>query len=264
MTLIVGIKCSDGIALGADGAATFGALGQRTIRQPTTKLEILKENSVIGVSGPVGLGQQYSGELLKLLESKEFDRGTGQSAMSKMQRAFRAHCEEAFKGANMAMQGLGQVALQSAIATTLVALPVAGVPRLFQFDQQCAPEEATESLPFVAIGSGQSIADPFLAFLRRIFWPNDLPTLVEGVFAIFWTLQHAIQTNPGGVADPKQIVVLEKSDKGLRARELSQDDTLEHEEAIQEAESALRQLRERLASKAEEPGVEAPPKPPAA
>jgi 20S proteasome alpha/beta subunit len=40
MTLIIGIKCSDGIVMGADGAATFGSLGQQTIRQGTKKLEV--------------------------------------------------------------------------------------------------------------------------------------------------------------------------------------------------------------------------------
>ncbi len=38
MTLIIGIKCSDGIVMGADGAATFATLGQPTIRQETKKL----------------------------------------------------------------------------------------------------------------------------------------------------------------------------------------------------------------------------------
>lgn len=42
MTLIIGIKCRDGIVMGADGAATFEALGQHTIRQETTKLDILE------------------------------------------------------------------------------------------------------------------------------------------------------------------------------------------------------------------------------
>jgi ATP-dependent protease HslVU (ClpYQ) peptidase subunit len=63
MTLIVGIKCRNGIVMGADGAATLGALGQQTIRQETEKLDILENRIIVGVSGPVGLGQRIRAEI---------------------------------------------------------------------------------------------------------------------------------------------------------------------------------------------------------
>ena len=65
MTLIVGVKCSDGIVLGADSTATLGIpLGGSTIRQDTvTKLHIASGKLVIGVSGPVSLSQSYSDEI---------------------------------------------------------------------------------------------------------------------------------------------------------------------------------------------------------
>jgi 20S proteasome alpha/beta subunit len=72
MTLIIGIKCEDGIVLGSDGVATFGAMGQRTIRQSLTKLNILEDCIAVGVSGPVGLGQSISGEIQNLWEEKKF------------------------------------------------------------------------------------------------------------------------------------------------------------------------------------------------
>ena len=66
MTLIVGIKCSDGIVVGADGAATFGAMGQQTIRQSARKLNILSHRIIVGVSGPIGLGQRINGRISAL------------------------------------------------------------------------------------------------------------------------------------------------------------------------------------------------------
>ena len=63
MTLIVGFKCSDGIVMGADGAATFGNLGQGIIRQPIKKLEIIGNYTILGISGKVGLGQMFKAEL---------------------------------------------------------------------------------------------------------------------------------------------------------------------------------------------------------
>ena len=95
--------------------------------------------------------------------------------------------------------------------------------------------------PYIAIGSGQPIADPHLALLRRVFWPDKLPNIADGIFAAMWTLLHAIQVNTGGVAEPIQMAVLEKS-KGneLRARELSGQLVAEHRQHVKEAEEHLR------------------------
>src|SRR5207245_1801501 len=99
-----------------------------------------------------------------------------------------------------------QVAAASALASALVATMIGKAYHLFQFNHQGSAEAATTHLPFVAIGSGQATADPFLAFIRRLFWPSKLPATGEGLFAGVWTVRHAIHTSPGGVADPIQAV----------------------------------------------------------
>ena len=120
---------------------------------------------------------------------------------------------------------------------------------LFQFDQQCAPEEASSGLPFISIGSGQPLADPFLAFIRRIFWRDRLPTKAEGIFAALWTLQHAIETAPGGIGDPTQMILTEKvSNDQWQARELPQEELQEHKEAISCAECSLSNFRDSFKS----------------
>jgi len=136
--------------------------------------------------------------------------------------------------------------MHSVLSQAVIGITISKRPCLFQFDQQGAPEEVTENLPFVAIGSGQSIADPFLAFLRRIFWKEKTPTLADGIFATLWTLDHAIAINPGGVAEPKQIVVLKKEESAHKARELSENDFNEHYQAIEAAEKSLSNFRESL------------------
>ena len=55
MTLIVGVKCSDGIVLGADSSATYTTqlAQQLTIRQDTvTKLHIASEKIIVSVFWP--------------------------------------------------------------------------------------------------------------------------------------------------------------------------------------------------------------------
>ncbi len=150
------------------------------------------------------------------------------------------HVEPEMKAAQVAIPIVGHaVASQSAVCATIVAMPIAQQPCLFQFDQQGSPEEATANLPFVSIGLGQPIADLFLAFLRRIFWPSKLPTLPEGIFAVLWTLDHAIKTAPGGISEPIQLVALDHSSGTWKARELTEGELQEHKEAIDYAEKTL-------------------------
>lgn len=239
MTLIIGIKCSDGIVMGADGAATLGAMGQFTVRQPKKKLEIFQGTVIVGNSGPVGLAQRIGGEIKMLWDKRAFSNKKPFQAMTIIRGVMFKHVGPELEAAGVARPALGHIAVESALCFTLVGLPVSKRPCLFQFNQQCSPEEATDDLPFVAIGSGQGIADPFLAFLRRIFWPNSQPTVADGVFATFWTLEHAIQIHPGGVAEPKQIVILERKNQNWKARELSDEELEEHRESVAEAEGRL-------------------------
>ncbi len=69
MTVIVGIKCSNGIVMGSDGAATLGSIGSQTVRQPVSKLQIVRKGAILGVSGPVGLGQLFYDSLDKVLNN---------------------------------------------------------------------------------------------------------------------------------------------------------------------------------------------------
>lgn len=254
MTLIVGVKCKDGIVIGADGAATYGGLGNRTIIQPTRKLTIVNGRVIVGVSGAVGLAQRIVG-IIEHLETDPKEKETFSSqnpsfprkpcdAMVKVREKLAPHLMQELNVCAQAQAAIGpNVAQSSAIALTVLAVPIQGNPCLFQFDQQGAPEAASNDLPFVAIGSGQAIADPFLAFIRRIFWPpGTVPNLGDGIFAVAWTLQHAIKTHPGGVADPVQIATLVNG----KAKELSREDLQEHYENIGVAENALKNYKTSL------------------
>jgi hypothetical protein len=154
---------------------------------------------------------------------------------------------------------LGNAATSSVMCSTLVAMPLADEARLFQFDHQGSPEEATESLPFVAIGIGEPIADPFLAFLRRVFWPASLPTVSDGTLSAVWTLDHAIRTNPGGVGGQIHVAILEAANGGWSVRELEESEVQEHIQMIQLAEDRLRTFRDVLTPGSNEEPVPVPP-----
>jgi 20S proteasome alpha/beta subunit len=247
MTLIIGMLCQDGVVIGADGQATFGAGGIRTIRQEVKKLNKIGDCAAIATSGPIGLGQQFHAELDKFWTGNKLSGKTPHEAMGMIQSAFLPHIEREFAAAKVAVPVLGNVAVESAVSYTMVAMVLKKQPCLIQFNQQGSPELATAKLPFIALGSGQLLADPFLAFLRRIFWPDHSPTVNEGVLATLWSLTQAIRTNPGGVGDPIQIMTLEKDERGeFKIRELTDSDLGEHEQAIADAEKVLANYREFL------------------
>ncbi len=143
VTLIVGILCADGVVVAADGAATFGVMGQQTVRQPIKKLEIISNALIVGVSGPVGLAQRYSGEI-----QRQWGQGTLQpvapdQAMVAIRNVLLPHILAELQIAQAAMAVVGQAARINALSGTLVALTLNSGHQLFQFDQQASPEFAT-------------------------------------------------------------------------------------------------------------------------
>ena len=54
MTILVGLLCKDGIVIGSDSSATFGTMQNRTIEQPTDKIEIIDGKVIIAGTGQVG------------------------------------------------------------------------------------------------------------------------------------------------------------------------------------------------------------------
>lgn len=59
MTILVGIKCKDGVLIGSDSSATFAAGQIRTIEQTTKKIEIVDGKIIVAGTGQIGLGQRF-------------------------------------------------------------------------------------------------------------------------------------------------------------------------------------------------------------
>lgn len=240
MTLIVGIRCHEGVVIGADSAATMGApLGAPTIQQSMPKLDLLRERAIFGTSGAVGLRQM----ILEKLDQR-WDDIVGQPSLTDarmlMSQEIRNIVAPQIHMASVYKNLVGEAeALGDAICLTMVALPFQDRPVLLSFTPQAASEEA-DDLPFIAIGSGQPQADPFLAFLRRVLWDNGYPqTVREAAFAVIWTLNHVIEVHPGGVAGAQQIAVLGKESGEWKARKLDIDTFQEHQLHIAGAEEEL-------------------------
>jgi len=105
-------------------------------------------------------------------------------------------------------------------------------PQLVEFDPVgFQPEIKKDNLHFVSMGSGQILADPFLAFVSRILWGSKPPDVKMGSFGLYWVLSYTIQYAPGGVGRPIKIAVLKKEKGDWTARSVEGNDLQEPEQA---------------------------------
>lgn len=267
MTLIVGVKCSDGLVLGADSTATYVTpLGQPTIRQETSaKLHIATDVSgrlVVAVSGPIALSQSYSDEVDHYVRShnNRVTWKTVQEAKTELTKMFWKHAGPTYERAGIVARVIGQAAVNECNHQAAAMFALGDGSHLIQFTGHCNAEEVTVDLPFVSLGSGQVSADPFLAFIRRIFWPTGLPSLLDGKLATIWTLDEVIKHTPGGIGGNVRVAVLAKDPQGEgKCSELSIEEIDDHRQVLSRMEGKMREVITLPTT-----GVETIPEPPSA
>ena len=227
--------------------------------QPTSKLYYLDGHIIMGVSGQVGLAQLFRESVPTTLRGNLLRPNNPSAAaiQKRIQKAIYEDVAPSIQGAQAGAFALGpQNAAMMFMTSTLIALPVQGRPTLMQANHVGQTEEASDDLPFAAVGSGQSIADPFLAFLRRVFWSDHQPTIAEGVFATVWTLLNAIKVNPAlGLSEPIEVGILQSESGVPIAKALSEDELGEYRQSVLEAEKHLSGFKELFPSSPSEPPV---------
>lgn len=227
MTVLIGIKCSDGIVIGSDSSATFSSGNISTIEQRTKKIEILHGKIIVAGTGHVGLGQCFCNQI---------DQGYA-AGRFKSQNAIQT-------GVSMSELGIADFTLTGAPKGqygALVAYPTGPHIHLCEFG--CAdfqPEQKTEHMWYASMGSGQLIADPFLGLMRSVYWRGGMPNLQDGIFIASWAIQHVIEVNTGGVGGDVQMATLSNTSTGPVARLLLPDELAEHRENVEGAMEHLR------------------------
>ena len=206
MTAIVGILCRDGVVVGTDSSATFaigtGQFAFRTIESSSKKIRIIGERIIVDGTGEIGFNQRFCA----LVEGANNQNLFGPGQLTEFDVAVRL---SAAALQNFQSTGVhkGQIDFGC-----VMAFPCRTSFKLLQFSlQHFQPEFVTSDLWFVSLGSGQPITDPFLGFLRRVFWPpekKEPPGISEGIFFTTWALLHAIDLNPGGINGPLQLALL--------------------------------------------------------
>src|SRR3989338_6678558 len=233
MTAVVGVLCKDGVVIGTDSSATFVHGHQfRTIEQPTDKLHVIKEHVIVAGTGQVGIDQRFRAITEKGWEDKIFQKSP---------------IEVAKHLSRTGIEDLSHTYLKPGQYGALVAFPFGHKHQLCEFQiADFQPELKTERLWYCSMASAQPITDPFLGLIREVFWKEGPPPVSEGIFAVTWALEHAINVNPGGVNDPIRIAILERVDGGqLKARMLTESELGQHRQNVEAAKEHLREFSKR-------------------
>ena len=228
--------------MAADGAATLMSHGLMTAQQRSMRKLATNGCVLTGFAGHMGLAQRIRGEIERMILNGSCTGEPDQAVQMMRRRLWNEIVELEMRAVQSTHEAFRGTATQdSAIAEILCASIFKDRPELIHFDEKCAPTICTDDIPFVCIGAGQQMADPFLAFIRRVLWPgNCLPSIAEGTFSVLWTLHHVIHTSPAGIGDPVQLATLERRGGDWIARELSADELIEHRDRVRDAEALLR------------------------
>ena len=233
MTVLVGVKCTDGVVIGADSAATSSIGPQRLIQfQADDKINIVGGKVIIACTGAVGLGQRFHGVVKGAWDKKLFQKPSMECA----REITRATLQDFEHTAVQRLQP-HQGGLQFG---ALMAAPIDGSAQLIEFGSvDFQPEIKKDQVHFVSIGSGQVLADPFLAFVSRVLWGGKPPNVQMGAFGLYWVLSHTIQYAPGGVGHPIKIAVLKKINGEWTARSVEGNELQEPEQHVNEIEKLI-------------------------
>jgi hypothetical protein len=198
------------------------------------KVDIINEDIILTGTGQVGLAQRF-----RSLVETYWQQGKHQG---------KTHVDIGRELCALGRADFGSTGLGPGQYSALLAFVINGSCHLCEFalaDFQPEFKQIPGGLAHVTAGSGQPIADPFLGFLRELFWPDRLPTLPEATFATLWTLKHTIQFNPGGINGPARMAVLKKdaTTEIYRASLLTDRDMEEHYSNIAGAEDAIRKYK---------------------
>jgi len=252
MTLIIGVRCRNGIVMGSDGLTTYSSFdGLPTIELQTgSKIRVIRNNALYAAAGEVGVGQ----DILAKLDHKWDSISTKESRYHEVRREIAtAISGEIEQYANRIEKTLivvnrdkipadryliEKVEFQSVICTS-----IGNECYLFQFDEHGNPVELEPAFTFIAIGSGQEPADFFLKFIKRVVWENRPPeTIRQAITGVLWTLQYVTSGSASlGVGDPFSIGVLEKENDTWQTSTFEGDSLRLYEDDIRIAEKALRE-----------------------
>ena len=248
MTVLVGVLCTDGVVIGSDSIAT-SSMGQfPLIHIPFDgKIRVFDNTVIVATTGAIGFAQRLHEHIEEAIKGRVFANLAVRECTTNISQRFLTDLGKSLVQ-NHPQNGINFGAL--------IAAPLKAGPFLAEYGTaDFQPELKTEKLFFVSMGSGQVLADPFLAFVSRVLWKGKMPTVDEAKFGVYWVLAHTITLAPGKVGPPIRLATLRKvADKWVA----SEQDTQEFDQYIGELEAHIAKF---IRAPVEEAPSEPPPVP---
>jgi hypothetical protein len=219
LTVLVGVRCSDGVVVGADSVATSSTGISPLIHlQSNSKIRIYGK-VIVAATGAVGLSQRLDVHIQEAISGGVFNMLKLRECAANISKRVLTDFEQS------KVQFHPQLGLRFG---ALIASVHSGEPFLLEYDTgNFQPVFKEGNIFFVSMGSGQTLADPFLAFVARVMWGGKMPTVADAKFGVFWALQHAISLAPGGVGGPIILATLQQNNGTWIAAEADENQELE-------------------------------------
>ena len=213
MTLIIGMKCSDGIVMGADSAFVSGT-GSATIkRSHKQKICMVDERFLLSYSGEVDYGDRFAGVVEDIYESRLIDQSyIERNSKIKGDIAYRTaveisgHVNDNFSGTRFDDNDDNDTEHRIRLMLTI---PFSENDKfryeLIAFYGHHQPYVVTDDDFAIAFGSGYNIADPFLEFIRKYVLRDAVPDVEMGSRAVMMAMMLSVPMVAEGVDTPYQI-----------------------------------------------------------
>lgn len=251
MTVVVAFLCSDGAVVAADSMLTPTMGGISVGHHSGVKCSVIGGQQVFAFAGDQGQAARF-----KLI-----------AETASINLAAAGH--PLVYGVQVSAAILGQLAstgiqVNNVGVNTVLSFIHGGNCHCCIFEGALQPRLLDADHTYAALGSGKLSADPFLRYVWDIFGtPGQSPKVHLAAFLAVWTVQHVIDVNPGGVAGPIRVGVIQREEtNNFAARELSVAEIDAHSLAIQDAAQALRDWRNGIQSETAAGNVAAPPEAP--
>jgi len=246
LTVLVGVRCTDGVVIGCDSIAT-SSMGQfPLIHLPFDgKIKVFAGDVIVACTGAIGYSQRLHEHIEAAIKGGVFTNFAARECTANISKRFISDLIGSMAPTG-GPNGLGIGALMAA--------NLKDGPMLVEFGtSDFQPELKTEKLFFVSMGSGQVLADPFLAFVSKVLWKSKMPTVEEAKLGVYWVLDHTVKLAPGKVGPPIRLATLRMTDGKWTAAE---QDTQEFAQYVEELENHIGKF---IRASVEEAAVNPPP-----
>lgn len=230
MTVAVGFYCHDGVVIGADSMLTPSMGNLAVGHHKGQKVHLLNGGQVYAFAGDQGQAARF-----QIMADGSHSMVSAVGHPIDYPLSLTTSLIQQFHNT-----GIGQ----SINLNALLGFTHSGAAHLCVFEGLLQPRLLDANHYYVALGSGKLSADPFLRFLVDIFCVIGPPSVSEATLLTAWAIQHVIDTNPGGVAGPIKIAIIEKNAAGTwGSRPLTDNEVDDHGQAVGSALDALRAWR---------------------